>query len=87
MPKPINPQRVRQIFQASSIMEADVHHHAITSAASGMRMALESMRRPAQSDFPVMLRGENGTGKTMIAECLHRHSNRAAHPFVTVNCP
>ncbi|HEX3134015.1 MAG TPA: sigma-54 dependent transcriptional regulator, partial [Planctomycetota bacterium] len=60
---------------------------AIESMASCMRLAMDSIRRAAQSDLLVMLRGENGIGKTVVAECLHRHSHRSSHPFVTVNCP
>jgi NtrC-family two-component system response regulator AlgB len=57
------------------------------SAAPPMRHALEMLARVAQSDVSLLLRGENGTGKTVFAELLHRRSARAAFPFVTVNCP
>lgn len=84
--KPINPQHVRQMIAppAAAIPGEDL---TIESTASCMRLAMDSIRRAAQSDLPVMLRGEHGTGKTVVAECLHRNSRRASHPFVTVNCP
>ena len=44
-------------------------------------------QRAAGSDAPVLLRGENGTGKTVLARTLHAQSQRRNGPFVVVNCP
>ena len=57
------------------------------SSSSSMRAAIETTTRAAQADIPVLLRGENGTGKNMFAQALHRGSVRHSGPFVTVNCP
>ena len=59
----------------------------LTSNAPSMRAALEMITRAAQADISVLLRGENGTGKSVFAQALHRRSARAKGPFVTVNCP
>ena len=49
---------------------------------------LESMiRKAARSDFPVLLLGETGTGKSILARIVHAASPRAGQPFVTVFCP
>lgn len=40
----------------------------------------------AKTDAPVMIRGENGVGKEVIAKFIHRNSNRADKPLITVNC-
>ncbi len=59
----------------------------LNSTAPSMRAAVETIQRAAQADIPVLLRGENGTGKSMFAQALHRRSTRSSGPFVTVNCP
>ncbi len=57
------------------------------SESPAMRHALDLIMRVAQSDVPLLLRGENGTGKSVFAELMHRQSARKEGPFVTVNCP
>ncbi|TMM46217.1 phage shock protein operon transcriptional activator [Qipengyuania marisflavi] len=48
--------------------------------------AVERASRAAPMDRPVLVIGERGTGKELIAERLHRLSNRWEHPLVTLNC-
>ena len=59
----------------------------LTSRAPGMQQAWSVVGRAASSDVPVLLRGESGTGKGMLARALHRQSERSSDPFVTINCP
>jgi DNA-binding NtrC family response regulator/tetratricopeptide (TPR) repeat protein len=47
---------------------------------------LSLVARVASAPVPVLIRGESGSGKELIARALHESSPRAAHPFVTVNC-
>ena len=44
------------------------------------------MRRLAGSDLPVLVQGETGSGKEVVARALHRLSPRAGRPFIAVNC-
>jgi NtrC-family two-component system response regulator AlgB len=59
----------------------------LSTQSPAMQKAIQMAMRSAQADVPVLLRGENGTGKGMLARVLHLQSPRAKEPFVTVNCP
>ncbi len=52
----------------------------------GLKGVMESVRQVANSESPVLLLGETGTGKEMIARAVHRLSHRSSGPFVTLNC-
>ena len=51
-----------------------------------MRQLGEAIARVAQSDASVLITGENGVGKELVARNIHLSGPRAAGPFVTVNC-
>ncbi|MHB1424857.1 MAG: sigma-54-dependent transcriptional regulator [Gemmataceae bacterium] len=54
---------------------------------SAMRQALDLAFQVASSDATVLLRGESGTGKGVLARAIHERSGRANGPFVIVHCP
>ncbi|HEY8358079.1 MAG TPA: sigma 54-interacting transcriptional regulator, partial [Ramlibacter sp.] len=58
----------------------------IISRSSRMADLLAEARMVARSDASVLLRGDSGTGKELMARAIHRASTRAARPFIAVNC-
>jgi len=60
---------------------------ALDSASPAMRAAVAVVRQVAPSDARLLLSGESGTGKGVIARAVHRLSPRRERPFVTVSCP
>jgi len=58
----------------------------IVGESTAMRKVLELVRRAASSDATVLVSGDSGTGKEVIAHAIHRASSRNARRFVPVNC-
>ena len=59
---------------------------AIVSRSNVMAELLAEAKLVAGSDASVLIRGESGSGKEVLAQAIHRASPRANHPFVAVNC-
>src|SRR5438093_1535324 len=57
----------------------------LIAEAPSMRPVLEMIQRAAPSDANVLITGENGTGKSLVAQALHALSPRASHSMITVN--
>ncbi|HEY8147896.1 MAG TPA: sigma-54 dependent transcriptional regulator [Vicinamibacteria bacterium] len=70
---------------ASEAVEA-VSADGLIGRSRGMLGVYKQIAHAAGSDAPVLVTGETGTGKELIARALHHHSRRAARPFVPVNC-
>ena len=60
--------------------------HSIVGDGPAMRQLLETISRIAPKDITVLIRGETGTGKELIASLLHAQSHRATGPLVRFNC-
>jgi two-component system nitrogen regulation response regulator NtrX len=60
--------------------------HEIVGASYQIRQVLERLDRVGPTEARVLITGENGTGKELVARAIHRLSTRHEHPFVEVNC-
>lgn len=64
----------------------DVKTERIVGAEAGLRHVLERVDLVAGSDVPVLILGETGSGKEVVARAIHTRSPRSAGPFIRVNC-
>ena len=60
--------------------------YEIVGTSYPIRQVLERIERVGPTDARVLVTGENGTGKELVARAIHRLSPRVRHPFVEVNC-
>jgi len=74
--------RIEQLRDGGEGAPAD-----LASAHPGMAQILETARQVAATDATVLILGESGTGKNVLARAIHHWSHRAGANFATVNCP
>ncbi|HSD86269.1 MAG TPA: sigma-54 dependent transcriptional regulator [Kofleriaceae bacterium] len=102
LPKPFTPDQVRastrRALETVRLRQrlADAEHRLEQVGADDERFETESptfrtllkqAARAAASDAPILLRGESGTGKNVLARWLWQHGPRTEGPFIAVNCP
>jgi formate hydrogenlyase transcriptional activator len=58
----------------------------VIGTSSVLQMVLARAAKVAPTDSTVLIMGETGTGKELIARAIHKRSNRSEHPFISVNC-
>jgi len=73
----------RKLEAANKLLIGNVPN--LIADAPSMRPVIEMIQRVAPSDANVLITGENGTGKSLIAQALHALSPRASHSMITVN--
>ncbi|SRR5260221_8143895 len=66
--------------------EGPLNKDNFTGQSRRVKAVTESIRRAASTESNVLITGETGTGKELVAQSLHRQSARAAKPLVSVNC-
>ncbi|MCW8908244.1 MAG: sigma-54 dependent transcriptional regulator [Sedimenticola sp.] len=98
--KPINPDelmlRVRKVLERKAlreevkrlrmVLDGREQMRSIVAASAAMQQVLEVVERIQERDIPVLISGETGTGKEVIAQVLHATSARSEQPFVAINC-
>jgi NtrC-family two-component system response regulator AlgB len=101
LPKPFTPNQLRLVLDRvtrirrlqSHVEELEEQVRSIVPEAdlqtqeAVMRQALEVAFKAAPTEATLLLRGESGTGKGVLARAIHARSPRAGAPFVTVHCP
>jgi DNA-binding NtrC family response regulator len=58
----------------------------IVARSDSMRQLFHMIKMVAPTDASVLIQGENGTGKELVATAIHEHSNRRQRPFIKINC-
>ncbi|MBT8337030.1 MAG: sigma-54 dependent transcriptional regulator [Gemmatimonadetes bacterium] len=76
----------REVGRLRSEVRADRRFGDLVARSSAMLEALEVATKVAPHESPVLLSGQSGTGKELVARLIHRESRRADGPFVPVNC-
>jgi two-component system, NtrC family, response regulator AlgB len=101
LPKPFTPAQIRHLIEKFKTqrhltarvaelerrLAEELPDVEIASRSVAMHAVLDMAARVAATDAPVLITGENGTGKSVLARAIHRQSPRAAAPFVVTNCP
>jgi len=101
LPKPFTPEQVRhaarrvvaaqvlqrQVSELQDRLDQTEGESFFETQSPSYRAFLQTVLRAAASDSVVLLQGESGTGKTVLARWMRLHSKRAERPFVTVHCP
>jgi NtrC-family two-component system response regulator AlgB len=99
--KPFTPGQVKVVVERIARMRALENRVAgleemvgqsggepmLKSANPGVQRAIELARKVAPGDTTVLIRGESGTGKGILARAIHAWSNRAGKPMGTISCP
>jgi two-component system response regulator HydG len=76
----------REARTLRATLKTEVGLGSLVASSASMREVFDIASRVADASTPVLLVGETGTGKTALARAIHATSNRAAGPFVAVNC-
>jgi DNA-binding NtrC family response regulator len=77
-------RRVRRLEAQARLAQAE-QAPALIAGSAAMQPVLDMITRVGPSDATVLITGENGTGKGMVAQALHAASGRAGRPMVTIN--
>ena len=81
-----NALKMTRLEAENRDLKARVGKHTLVFSGEKMRRVMAQIERVAASEARVCIYGETGTGKELVARTLHEKSNRAAGPFVALNC-
>jgi len=91
VPKPCDPEQLKRLlFKARTLASAERGAQAQDAGILGTGPAIAKLRQQirqyAGSPFPVLIEGESGSGKELVAASLHSQSPRAGKPYLALNC-
>jgi transcriptional activator for dhaKLM operon len=79
-------EHVRQIAQQQYGAQTGLSIEDIQADSAGMRRVVRQARTAARGTAPVLIQGEGGVGKNLLARAIHNDGPRAGKPFVDINC-
>jgi two-component system nitrogen regulation response regulator NtrX len=82
-----NADRLEQLRRENRSLKASLHpYDSIIGSSEAMKNVLDIVEQSASSDARILITGDNGTGKELVAREIHTRSRRRDAPFVAVNC-
>ena len=80
-------QQVKKLKNREQVLinDLDKDYPKLITFAKSMRPVLEAIRKVSPTDANVIILGENGTGKELVARTIHRESHRGKEPFISVD--
>jgi DNA-binding NtrC family response regulator len=98
--KPVRPDEIKQVARRAieqqgalrakrslrRVLDAPFNSDAIIGRTYQMQRVFDLIETVADSKTTVLIHGETGTGKSMIARAIHQHSQRRSRPFVEISC-
>jgi len=82
---PDNSRRRKKGESADINLTARGKWSDVIGSSAAMQATIQLGKRFAESEYPLVITGESGTGKSFIAQCIHNSSSRAKAPYVTIN--
>ncbi len=79
-------QKTREILRLRTLVESTADFTSIVTQNPKMEQVFKLVRQVAETDVTVLVQGETGTGKELIAKAIHLNSQRREKPFITVQC-
>jgi DNA-binding NtrC family response regulator len=76
----------KRLIDENRTLKQQVNKSTLVGRSPAVLEVFKQVARAAQSDVPVLITGETGTGKEMVARSLHQRSRRAQRPFLAVDC-
>jgi len=83
-PAPITPRLVPAVIPAPATAQRGLQY--LRTGDAQIEQVVAKIRRILDRDIPLLILGETGTGKEVLARAVHQDSKRASQPFVAVNC-